>query len=65
MTLPSYVRFQRRRKASDELAQMIAFENGELSHEESVALLTSLRDSGLLYSLQGFYGRAARAMGII
>ena len=49
----------------DQLDKMIAFENGELDESEAIELLESLRDSGLLFQLQGFYGRAAKALGVI
>lgn len=48
-----------------DIDKLIAFENGELSYKESIQLLTELRDSGLLFQLQGFYGRAARDLGVI
>ena len=43
----------------DQLDKMIAFENGELERDEVIKLFQSLVDSGLAWSLQGFYGRTA------
>lgn len=51
-----------RRPTIDELMQ---FEDGQLDEDEQRDLLTRLRDTGMLYQLQGFYGRAARRMGVI
>jgi len=42
--------------------QIIAYENGELSEEETVALFQNLIDSGMAWSLQGSYGRTARML---
>lgn len=53
------------RKPLDQLDRMISLEQGELSEDETIELLTELRDSGLLYQLQGFYGRLAHAYGLI
>lgn len=43
----------------DQLDKMIAFENGELDHDEIVELFQELINSGLVWKLQGFYGRTA------
>lgn len=43
----------------DQLDQMIAYESGELDHDEVVALFQKLVDSGLAWQLQGHYGRTA------
>lgn len=40
--------------------QIIAFENGELDEDGIVDLFQGLVNSGLVWSLQGFYGRTAR-----
>lgn len=45
--------------AMDQLDKMIAFENGELDHDEIVELFQELINSGLVWKLQGFYGRTA------
>lgn len=44
----------------DQIDQIIAFENGELDEEGVIALFQDLLDSGLVWRLQGFYGRTAR-----
>jgi len=44
---------------------IVRFEQGEMSYDETVEFLTKLRDAGLLSQLQGFYGRAARHFGLI
>lgn len=46
----------------DQLAQIIAYENGDLDHDDIVALFQSLLDSGLVWQLQGHYGRTAQAL---
>jgi hypothetical protein len=38
---------------------LVAFEAGDLSEEESVALFQELIDSGFAWTLPGFYGRTA------
>lgn len=42
------------------LNQIIAFENDELDESEVVVLFQHLVDTGLAWTLQGFYGRTAR-----
>lgn len=42
-----------------QLDRMIAWEEGELDFEETVALFQELIDTGLAWQLQGMYGRAA------
>lgn len=49
----------------DQLDRMIAWESGQLDSEEELELFRELRDSGLLFSLQGCYGRRARQLGLI
>jgi len=46
--------------STPDISRIIAYEDGELSHEETVALFQELVDSGLAWELQGHYGRAAR-----
>lgn len=51
-----------KRKRVDQLTQMIAWENGELDEGETIALFQALTDSGLVWQLQGVYGRTAAAL---
>ncbi len=44
----------------DQVGKIIAYENGEMSQEETVSFFQELIDSGLAWQLQGSYGRAAR-----
>lgn len=41
---------------------IIAYENGELDSDETLALFQDLVDSGIAWQLQGSYGRTARAL---
>lgn len=38
------------------------YELGRLDHEETVALFQELLDTGMIYHLQGFYGRTANQL---
>jgi len=44
----------------DELGAMMAYESGELDEVETIELFQHLIDSGLVWNLQGSYGRMAR-----
>ena len=46
----------------DQLDQIIAYEQGDLSEEDTIALFQSLIDSGVVWRLQGHYGRTARRL---
>jgi hypothetical protein len=46
----------------DVMGNIIAFENGDLEHEDVLALFQELVNSGLAWSLQGSYGRTAAAL---
>lgn len=43
-----------------QLDRMIAYENGELDCGAVVDLFQELIDSGMVWQLQGFYGRTAK-----
>jgi helix-turn-helix protein len=44
------------------VGKISAYENGEMDHEEVVELFQELIDTGMLYILQGSYGRTAQAL---
>ena len=46
----------------DQVSQIMAYEEGELDREEVIALFQELLDSGLVWKLQGSYGRTARVL---
>lgn len=49
-------------KPFDEVGQIMAYENGELDDEETIALFQHLIDNGMAWELQGSYGRTAAAL---
>lgn len=46
----------------DEVGAIIRYEQGDLSREEAIELFQHLVDNGHAWSLQGFYGRTAKAL---
>ena len=46
----------------DEIDKIIAYEQGELSIEETIELFQTLLNTGLVWKLQGHYGRTAQAL---
>jgi len=46
----------------DQLDMMMAWENGELSDDDTIMLFQNLIDTGLAWQLQGCYGRMASAL---
>lgn len=49
-------------KPYDVTGAIIAFEMGELDHDETVELFQHLVDTGMAWTLQGSYGRTAKAL---
>lgn len=46
----------------DHVGQIMAYEQGELNDVEAVELFQALLDIGLVWGLQGHYGRTATAL---
>lgn len=44
----------------DQIDKIIAYEQGDLSDEDTICLFQELIDSGLVWQLQGHYGRTAK-----
>ena len=51
-----------KRPSYDVIGEIIAYENGDLSEEEMLTLFQYLIDTGLAWTLQGSYGRQAKAL---
>jgi hypothetical protein len=47
---------------TDITAQIIRYESGELDEDQAIALFQDLLDTGLVFALQGHYGRTAEAL---
>ena len=45
-----------------QIDKIIAYEQGELSEEDTIELFQELIDTGLAWKLQGCYGRAAKSL---
>jgi len=43
------------------LDQILAYEGGEMTEEETIAFFQEMIDSGIIWKLQGAYGRTAKA----
>ena len=46
----------------DQVSKIMAFESGELDEEGIIELFQELIDSGLVWQLQGSYGRMASSL---
>lgn len=47
---------------NDMTTMIIAYETGELGYEDTLDMFQRLLDTGLVWNLQGHYGRAAEAL---
>lgn len=47
---------------TDYIGSLIAYEQGELSKDKTIALFQTLINSGTVWQLQGSYGRTAKAL---
>jgi hypothetical protein len=42
--------------------QILAYEGGEMSEEDTITFFQEMIDSGVVWQLQGSYGRTAKAL---
>ena len=49
----------------DTVADIMAWEDGQMDPDEELAFFEELVKSGLVYQLQGMYGRRAHDLGLI
>lgn len=49
-------------KPYDQIGNIIAYEQGELSDDEAIVLFQNLVDTGMAWKLQGSYGRTAQRL---
>lgn len=50
------------REFKNDIDAILALEGGDIDQDEYVAAFQKLIDSGVVWSLQGYYGRAAAAL---
>ena len=48
-----------------DIDQIIRWENGNMDEDEELTFFEGLVRSGVVYQLQGMYGRRAHALGLI
>ena len=57
-----YSRLRARPAAHNMIEKIIAYEKGDMDDEQTTEFFQELIDSGLAWTLQGHYGRAAAAL---